>query len=299
MVGVGDMTTAQKVKAYITKCYYAEAAVASHRYETYEKAFRDLVNVQTRTLAIINKNTDIYVSKPAAVLNLQNDSSSNVLVKQILSRLSTDVSNVAINVASMSTVKQLNDQVYSMCRQAVYQNTAGILQCLHAAASTYVTAVNTALINDTHYDLGTYDILQDGTTNNCKIRKMTTTNTAGTLPTAITLPVTLAAYASSANVAFASPVFTTDFYFTDIHYLLHSKLYALAPERYVTVFDNIYDENFITNGGSQPSRWNIRGLPFFPGDTISYLITVSPALAQNYAVATPKVRKYKVQLLVA
>ena len=300
---IGDMTTAQKVKAYITKCFYSEASVASHRYETYEKAFRNLVDVQVRTLAIINKNTDIFVSKPLALANLQKDSSDNVLISHMLSQLALDVSGIIINVNTMSTVKHLNDKVYSFFREAVYQNTAGICKCLVSAAPAAATAVNSALINDTHYELGSYDILRDGTTNNCKIIKMSTTNSAGVdvavaKITSSVQTLVAGAYISSTRVGFVTPIFTADVYFTDIHYLLHSKLYNLAPERYVSVFDNIYDENFITNGGTQPSRWNIRGLPFFPGDTISYLITVSPNLSQNYAIATPKVRKYKVQLIV-
>ena len=299
METVGDMTTAHKVKAYITKCFYAEAMVASHRYETYEKAFRDLVEVQTKTLALVNKNTDIYVSKPLAVAKLTSESSANPLISAMLGQVSLDVASIAINVDTMSTVVELHTAVYKLCRLAGYQNTVGILKCLTAAAPANVALVNTALMADTHYDLGSYDILREGETNNCKVKKMATVNTAGTAPTAVVYAsIATTGYASETTVSFA-PATLAERFFTDIHYLLHSKLYGLAPERYVSVFDNINDENFLNNDGvAKPFRWNIRGLPFLPGDTISYLITVSPSVSQSYAVSVPKVRKYKIQLTV-
>ena len=299
METVGDMTTAHKVKAYITKCFYAEAMVASHRYETYEKAFRDLVEVQTKTLALVNKNTDIYVSKPLAVAKLTSESSANPLISAMLGQVSLDVASIAINVDTMSTVVELHTAVYTLCRLAGYQNTVGILKCLTAAAPANVALVNTALMADTHYDLGSYDILREGETNNCKVKKMATVNTAGTAPTAVVYAsIATTGYASETTVSFA-PATLAERFFTDIHYLLHSKLYGLAPERYVSVFDNINDENFLNNDGvAKPFRWNIRGLPFLPGDTISYLITVSPSVSQSYAVSVPKVRKYKIQLTV-
>ena len=128
---------------------------------------------------------------------------------------------------------------------------------------------------------------------------MATVNTAGTAPTAVVYAsIATTGYESIATVSFA-PATLAERFFTDIHYLLHSKLYGLAPERYVSVFDNINDENFLNNDGvAKPFRWNIRGLPFLPGDTISYLITVSPSVSQSYAVSVPKVRKYKIQLTV-
>ena len=300
VMSVGNMRTAEEVKIYITKCYYAEAAVASHRYENIEKAFRDLIDVQTKTLAIINKNTDIFVSKPLAVASALNDGSSNVLISKILSQVSVDINGIVINTANVNTTKKLYDAVYAFYRQAVYQNCFAVSSVLLSGLSAAITSISSSMKTDTHYDLGTYEIVRNGTSTNSIVKKMSSTIVVGafTAGSASLTVVPGTIYASITYISSSLPVFTTDYYFTDVPYLLHSKLYSTSPERYVSVFDNIYDENYVNNDGvNKPFRWNIRGLPFFAGDTISYLITVSPALSQNYAGAVPKVRKYKIQLL--
>ena len=97
------------------------------------------------------------------------------------------------------------------------------------------------------------------------------------------------------NLTLFTPPVAINVYAKNIHWLLHDKLYRTVPERYASVFSNIYDENFSTTSVGN-DRWSICGIPFLVGDTISYMINITPAIGQKYALQNPTTRKYKVQL---